>query len=106
MPRGTTSEIGEERTSANGYRYVRTEDGWRFKHHIIAEKKLGRALNADERVIFKDKDRKNLKPENIEVVLQGTSSLRQKKARLEARIAELQAELAEVNKEIQSGKLR
>jgi hypothetical protein len=66
-PRGYRSELGEEKTSANGYVYVKTETGWRLKHHLIAEKKLGRPLQPDERVYFVDNDRANFKVKNIEV---------------------------------------
>jgi hypothetical protein len=104
--RGQNATVGDTRVSANGYHYTRTEEGWRLTHQLVAEKKLGRPLAADERVRFKDKKRDNLKPENIEVVIKGTTSLRRRKAVIENRIEELQAELAEINKEIQAGKLR
>ncbi len=106
MTRGQVSEVGETRTSANGYHYTRTEDGWRLTHHLIAEKQLGRRLKEDERVSFKDKNKKNLDPDNIVVNLQGRSSLHRRKAQLEARIEELKAELAALEEEILSNKLR
>ena len=106
MTRGLVSEVGETRVSANGYHYTRTKERWRLTHHLIAEQKLGRALKEDERVTFKDKNKRNLDPDNIVVVLQGRSSLHRRKAQLEARIEELQAELAALEEEILSTKLR
>ncbi len=68
-------------------------------HHIIAEKKLGRPLRAGERARFKDKNRQNLDPNNIEVISAKTSSFRRKRAQLVARIEELQGQLAELDRE-------
>ena len=98
MARGGTSPVGAERVSANGYRYVKVSDGeWRLKHHIVAEKYvLGRPLKDDERVTFKDKDRKNLAPDNIVVVKKGTRSTSRRKAQLLARRAEIDAQLSEL----------
>jgi argininosuccinate lyase len=106
MPRGQGANIGDERISANGYHYTRTESGWRLTHHIVAEQTLGRPLNDDERVTFKDKKRTNLSPENVVVILQGKTSLRRRKANVEARIEELKAELAYINNELINGNPR
>lgn len=102
MGRGHKAKVGDERISPNGYAYVRTETEWRLKHHLVAEETLGRPLKVDERVRFRDGDRTNLNPSNIQVVLQGKSSLRRRKAVLEARIEELRSELAEVTKEMKA----
>jgi hypothetical protein len=106
MPRGKTAEIGDTRVAPNGYHYTRTEGGWVLTHHLAAEKLLGRPLRAEERVKFKSKDKTNFSPSNIEVILKGKSSLRRRKAQLEARIEELQAELKYVNNELQNGSPR
>lgn len=98
--RGRKAEVDEERTAPNGYHYVKTEDGWRLKHHLIMEATLGRKLEPDERCVFVDGKRHNLDPTNIEVREKGRGSLRRRKAHIEARLAELQAELDEINAEL------
>lgn len=92
MPRGSVSQIGEETVSQNGYTYVKTPDGKRLKHHIVAEAKLGRKIDTNfERVIFKDRDKTNFDPANIEVVLKKAETRRMIIARIDERISELQA---------------
>lgn len=91
MPRGKVAEVGDVMVNANGYHNTRTEEGWRFTHHLIAEQKLGRRLQG-EQVRFKDKDKTNLHPDNIEIVPLGKSSIRKRLATLEAKIADLTAE--------------
>ena len=51
-------------------------------------------------VRFVDGDKKNLTIKNVKVIEKGRSSLRRRKAQVEARIQELQAELDEINTEI------
>ena len=102
MARGKNAELGAERVSQNGYTYIKTEDGWMLKHHVIAEKKLGRKIRADERVRFVDGKKSNLDPKNVEIVTRASGSLRRRKAALEVRIEELQAELREVNHSLQN----
>lgn len=94
MPRGQKAEVGDEKVAANGYHYVRTENQWRLKHHIIAEKARGVPIDyAKERVVFKDGNRTNLSPSNIVVVEKGANrSIRAKLAVVESKIADLQAE--------------
>lgn len=67
MPKGVTAELGAETIAQNGYTWVKTEVGWKYKHVLIAEEKLGRPLAADERVSFKDHNRNNFDPDNVEV---------------------------------------
>jgi len=67
--KGKRAEIGDETINQNRYTCVKTSTGWRFKHHVLAEEKLGRPLEPNERVIFKDTDRTNLDPENLVVVV-------------------------------------
>lgn len=98
--RGSRSEVGSTKVSKNGYHYTKTEERWRLTHHIIAEKELGRELTEDERVVFRDGDRTNLDPDNIEVKRKNTASLRRKEAQLLARIEELQAQLEAVRDKI------
>lgn len=97
MPRGQVSEIGEERQQANGYWTVRTEAGWRFKHHVIAETViLRRALSPNETVRFRDNNRENLHPDNLIIATKGDSALRRRLAVVQERIRELRAEEAEI----------
>lgn len=100
MPRGQAAKIGDTHVNANGYHNTRTDTGWRLTHHIIAEKKLGRPLDGSEMVKFVDGDRSNLSPSNIEVIKKNKTSLRRRKALLEAKIEEMQAELNEINQEL------
>lgn len=100
MPKGVASEVGATRWSQNGYHYTRTEKGWILTHYLLAEQKLGRPLDEDERCRFSDGNRKNLKLSNIEIIKKGKSSLRRRKASIETRIEELQAELEEINKQL------
>lgn len=67
MGKGKNAKDGDTRTSPNGYHYTKENGKWRLTHHIIVEKKLGRALRKDERVYFKDRERTNLDPKNLEV---------------------------------------
>jgi hypothetical protein len=103
MARGATKEVGSERVSPNGYTYIKQPDGsWKLKHWIIAEtERGGTPIDTNtERVRFKDGKRDNLDPRNIEIVPKGRSSLRRRKAQIEARIQELSAELAHINREL------
>lgn len=95
MARGRNSKIGDETVAKNGYRYVRTSSGWRLKHHLVAEKKLGRLIDTKaELVVFLDKDRTNFAPSNIKVRPKNLGSSAKRKAQILARIADLEAELA------------
>ena len=97
MPRGWPSRDGDEMTAQNGYHYVRVKGIWRLKHHIIAEEKLRRRINTSkERVIFIDRNRNNLDPNNIQVEPKRMESLPAKRARLEAKRDEIQAQLDEL----------
>ena len=104
MSRGKGVEVGSTRVAQNGYHYTKTDNkGWRLTHHIVAEDHiLGRELKPGERVIFKTNNKTDLRPENIEVIQQGKSSVRKRRAVVLARIADLQAELAELNKELEN----
>lgn len=93
MARGKQASIGDERTSQNGYLYIKTPQGWRLKHQIILEEKLGRPLADNERCCFEDGDRTNLDPENLSVYIKASQTRGKRKAWLEAKIEELQAEL-------------
>ena len=83
--------------SKNGYHYTKQGSRWRLTHHIVAEKKLGRDLREDERVSFLNGNKRDLHPDNLLVTVKGKASIRQRIARLEARISELQAELDQLH---------
>jgi hypothetical protein len=94
MSRGVNSKIGDETIAANGYAYVKTEDGWVLKHHIIAEKKFGHIIDTNKfRIYFVDNDRSNLDPANIDIKPKGDEAVEKKRERLKIKIAQLQAEL-------------
>jgi hypothetical protein len=97
MPRGQTSEIGEERKQQNGYWTIRTSTGWRFKHHVIAEQViLKRPLATNESVRFRDGDKDNLHPDNLLVHVKGDHNLKKRLAIVQERIRELRAEEADI----------
>jgi hypothetical protein len=66
MSKGKKAELGTENVSANGYTWVKVPTGWRLKHHLIAEERLGRKIDTKtERVTFADGDRTNFAADNI-----------------------------------------
>ena len=95
---------GTTRVSANGYSYTKQGRKWRLTHHIVAEENLGRPLAPGERVEFKDKDRTNLRPDNVAVRAKGEGSVARRISVIDDRIRELQAErdllLAELKGEV------
>jgi len=99
--KGARAEVGAERVAQNGYHYVKCEGGWRLKHHLVAEKMLGRPLKLEERVHFIG-SKTDFSPKNIRIVEKGKSSAKRRLAVVEARIEELQAERAELLSEIAS----
>jgi hypothetical protein len=96
--RGEVSVIGETRVTQNGYHQTRTEDGWRYTHHLVAEEALGRKLQAGERVRFIDGDRNNRGVLNLEVTMKRSSKQSRINA-LKVRIAALQDELTTLESE-------
>lgn len=101
MPRGRAAAVGTETTNANGYTQVKTaRRGWVGKHTLVLEEKLGRQLIPGERAIFKDGDKSNLKPDNIELAVAGSSSIKARIAKLEAEIADRQALLDELRAQL------
>ena len=98
--RGERHPLGFERVAQNGYHYIKTPQGWKLRHHLVAEKKLGRPVDTMlERVVFKDRDRTNFDPENIEVIPKLGVTVEDKKLRLQERIDALQGELNELEAE-------
>lgn len=103
MARGSAAVDGATNVAKNGYHYTKVDGKWRLTHHILAEKMLGRALLPDERVSFANGKKTDLREDNLIVAKKGTTSLRRRKAQLEARIQELQAELSHVEELIKKG---
>lgn len=102
MARGTIATVGATNVSDNGYHYTKTEDGWRLTHHLIAEEKYGVKINGEYTVRFVDGDRTNLDPSNIMLLAKGKSSLKRRRAILEARLADIKEELKDIEKELNS----
>jgi hypothetical protein len=92
--RGNESPVGTEVITQNGYVNVKTEDGWKYKHHILAEKKLGRPLKANERVIIVDGKRDDPRLDDIKVVTK--KSNKSQLPALKKRVVKLQAEVTEM----------
>lgn len=96
MTRGRRSHEGDARVSPNGYHYTKTNGKWELTGRLVAAEKLGRPLLPTERVKYKDGDRLNNDPDNVEVYVTKEQSIARKRARLEARIEDLQAQLEEL----------
>ena|SRR5580765_1811364 len=89
--------VGTERKKLNGYTVVKTEDGWEFKHRLVAEDKLGRKLKSYERVVILDGDKANFDPDNIEVrVVKRPNEQRA----LAQRVEDLELEVHELTKRV------
>jgi hypothetical protein len=88
MARGKVAAVGTVTVNQNGYSQTKTEDrGWVATHTLVLERKLGRALVSGERAIFKDGNKANLKPENIELAITSNAKTLQRRiARWEAEI--------------------
>jgi hypothetical protein len=98
MPRGTANKPGDTRVSPNGYHYTKTKERWRLTHHLIAEEALGRRLEPNERVSFRNGKKTDLRLENIMVQEKGFASWRRRLAILEAKRDEIEADIAEAKK--------
>lgn len=95
MSKGKHAELGAENKAPNGYVYIKTTTGWRLKHHLIAEKELGRTIDSKkERVFFKDNNRGNFDPSNIGVAPKNTAA-RNTFSRRSFRIEELMEQFVE-----------
>lgn len=100
MTRGAPSVVGETRIAQNGYHYTKTDIGWQLTHRMMMEAYLGRPLDHDEQVRFKDKDKTNLKLSNLEVVKTKTATLRKQLAEIDQKIAELQYKRLQIKKKL------
>jgi hypothetical protein len=91
--RGEAAKVGTERWSQNGYLTRKTETGWRFVHHLIAEQKIGRPLTKLDRTYFVDGNRRNLDPSNVAVMPKLSGAGR--KGSIVQKIVEVERELEE-----------
>lgn len=64
-PAAEAMPLGTVRVNARGYAKVKTETGWRFQHHVVAEQVLRRPLRDNEHVVWVDGDRSNNDPANL-----------------------------------------
>lgn len=103
MGRGANASVGAERVSKNGYLYIKTEDGWKLAHRLMAEQEiLGRPLNPNERVTFVNGNRLDVRVENLKVssVRTDIDVMRKQRDNLVVRIEELQGQLADLEEAI------
>ena len=108
MARGANAPIGAERVSQNGYHYTKTEGGWELTHRMIAERELlKRPLYKNERVVFINGNKMDIRPENLKVTKIRTdlSLLKKRRNDLITRIEELQGQLADLEEEISKREL-
>lgn len=61
----TKAVVGARSVNAHGYARLKTENGWRFEHIVVAEQILGRPLHEDEHISWADGDRSNADPANL-----------------------------------------
>lgn len=102
--------LGTERPTPQGYIRVRvsyndSETGWALKHHVVAWAKYGRHHDPSvERVVFKDNDRTNYDPDNIEIVGKAPRSLRTRQeqiAELKDRIDDYEYKLRKLRAQLE-----
>lgn len=98
---------GDTVIAPNGYKYIYVDKDDKltrvFYHHWLAYKKYGRWPREDERVVFRDGDRRNLTQSNVEYRIKNHGRERTLVSRQKAilnRIQELQAEYAENTEEL------
>lgn len=94
-------QAGTERF-VNGYVVVKQASGeWKYKHHILAEEKLGRLLESNERVCFKDGDRTNLDLSNIEIRWKLPAKRYQRQSHLRREIIRVQSTLRQLEEQLE-----
>jgi len=94
LPEGTIREW-------NGYSTIKQNGGWRYTHHVIAEEQiLHRKLASNELVCFRDNDRTNLDPSNLEIKIKRPNRLMKKRALIRQRIREAQAKIEDLEAQL------
>lgn len=96
LPEGTIREW-------NGYSTIKQNGGWRYTHHVIAEEQiLHRPLNHNELVCFRDNDRTNLNPSNLEIKIKRPNRIMKKRLRLRQQIREAKLKLENLEAELRT----
>lgn len=108
MGRGAAAPVGAERWSNNGYHYTKTREGWELTSRVMMAKHLNRALLPNERVVFKNGDRRDLRIENLEVAIvkSDRAVLERRLATIEDKIRELTAMKMETEEELEKVKAK
>lgn len=97
--RGKISSIGDTRVSPNGYRYIRTDEGWVLVGRLMMEVILERKLKDNERIKYIDGDRSNLELSNLKVCTVKERSKKARAAKIQARLEEFQSMLEDLEAE-------
>lgn len=93
--------MGDQERIINGYVVVRRENGtWEYKHRLIASEKVGRDLKPNERVYFKDRNRQNFDPDNLEIRWQ-VPKVYKRRSHLIKRIRETKAKLRDLERQLE-----
>jgi hypothetical protein len=91
---------GSEHIDSRGYVRVKVDGKWKFKHRHVAETQLlHRELKPGERVWFKDEDKTNCDPSNLDVRLPDAYASKQP-YRIRASIKVLERKRAEIDEVI------
>jgi hypothetical protein len=101
MVRGKPAPDGAAYVSQNGYHYTKRNGKFKATHILLMEDHLGRPLEPMERVRFKNRDKTDLRIDNLEVTIKGKASLTQQRARLVARRDELNGQIADIDRQLQ-----
>ena len=99
MTRAAVPE-GTIRVAKNGYKYIKRDGEWITVARYAMERHLGRKLEDDERVNYKDpKDKENLDISNL-YITKNKLNPKKRLAQLHARKESLEAEINQLEKEI------
>lgn len=64
---GQAKPNGSRRSHSTGYTLIKHNGLWIMEHRVVMEQKLGRPLHPRERIHHKNGDRKDNRPENLEL---------------------------------------
>ncbi len=100
MARGRNACVGDTRISPNGYHYTKTEEKWELTGRLVMERALGRKLDPQERVRYKDNDRLNNSVDNLTLIVTSPGGAKKELAKLYAKRDEINARIQELEIEI------